>query len=71
MAVLIIDDISHVNDLMLIMTLQASQINIIVEELIHLRIDAVLNGLDLLLLLVQQLAKIGLTFLFIIIHYFS
>ena len=71
MAMLIIDDIGHVNNLMLIMTLQASQIDIIIEELIHLCIDAILNGLDLLLLLIQQLTKISLTFLFIIIHYFS
>lgn len=68
---LIIDDVSHINDLMLIMTLQTSQIDIIIEELIHLCINAILNGLDLLLLLIQQLAKICLTFLFIIIHDFS
>lgn len=53
MPMLIIDDIGHINDLVFIMTLQASQIDIIVEELIHLRINAILNGLDLLLLLIQ------------------
>ena len=68
---LIIYDISHVNDLMLIMTLQTSQIDIIIEQLIHLCINTVLNGFYLFLLLIQQLAKICLTFLFIIIHYFS
>jgi len=50
---LIIYDISHVNDLMLIMALQTSQIDIIIEELIHLRINAILNRLYLFLLLIQ------------------
>tara|TARA_B110000285_G_C15104158_1_gene606894 strand:+ start:636 stop:1046 length:411 start_codon:yes stop_codon:yes gene_type:complete len=53
MPMLIIYDISHVNDLILIMALQTSQIDIIIEELIHLCINAVLNGLDLLLLLIK------------------
>jgi hypothetical protein len=68
---LIIYDISHVNNFMLIMALQTSQINIVVKELVHFCINTILNRLYLFLLLIQQFAKIGFTFLFIIVHDFS
>jgi hypothetical protein len=53
------------------MALQAPQVDIVIEELVHFCIDAILNGLDLFLLLIQQFAKISFTFLFIIVHDFS
>jgi len=71
MSMLIIYDISHVNNFMLVMALQAPQVDIVIEELVHFCIDAILNGLDLFLLLIQQFAKISFTFLFIIVHDFS
>ena len=53
------------------MALQTSQVDIVIEELIHFCIDPILNGLYLFLLLIQQFAKICLAFLFVIIHDFS
>jgi len=53
------------------MALQTPQIDIVVKELVHFCINTILNRLYLFLLLIQQFAKIGFTFLFIIVHDFS
>ena len=54
MPMLIIYDISHVNNFMLIMALQTSQVDIVIEELIHFCIDPILNRLYLFFLFIER-----------------
>jgi hypothetical protein len=50
---LIINNIGHVNNLIIVMTLQAAQIKIIIEQFVLLVQNSILNGLDFLVLPLQ------------------
>jgi hypothetical protein len=65
---LIIDDIGHVNHLVVIVRLQTAQVNIIVEKLVLLIKYALLDGLNLLILLAKQLCKVSLAIGLILVH---
>lgn len=68
MVVLVINDISHVYNLTIFMLGQAIQINFVINQLVHFFFNTVLYIFNFLFLLVQQLAQIFLTLLFIVIH---
>ena len=51
---LIINDIGHVNDFIVVMTLQAAQIQVVVVQLIQMLFDLSLDQTHLLILLIHQ-----------------